>query len=122
MNHVFVINNATRKEYDVPCTILVGRSPDCDIRILEPSISRYHIYFSIFHDDTCFIGDGNPVNGQGSRNGFLLKGKVYKRENTKVAFVELFGGEKIQIGANTTIEYIKFREEEEDSDATLEME
>ncbi len=86
MNRKFLVFNLQTKELiPVRSGFVFGRFVDCDIQILEKSISRKHASIDI-KGDQLFLKD------LGSSNGTFLNGKALTEE------VSLHSGDRIQIG------------------------
>ncbi len=77
------------KELAVPVPkCLIGRHPDCDLRLKSQAISRHHCVL--------YVRDGNVfVRDLKSRNGTLVNGQRIQTD------WELRGGDKLQIGPLT---------------------
>lgn len=79
------------QEFDLKGTqLIIGRSPDCDVSIEDPLMSRQHARIRI-EDDHAFLCD------MGSRNGVRINGKEIKVET------ELFEGDRIRLGTQELV-------------------
>src|SRR5262249_26446957 len=69
---------------------VVGRSPDCQLSLDDPLVSRRHAILRVRKD-------GVTVQDLGSRNGVLVNGSKIAGER------ELAGGDKVSIGSQEMV-------------------
>jgi diguanylate cyclase (GGDEF)-like protein len=86
--------------------VVVGRSPDADVQVVDASISRRHARFFCI-DERVFVADLGSVNRTRVR-GETLDGQV-----------ELHNGDHIQLGDDLIVMFNRFDAAEEDAAAEL---
>jgi hypothetical protein len=90
------VGNAQQRTYDLntPVTML-GRGTDCDLRLVDPGVSRHHAELRVEGDEVVVVDlgstNGTFVNGQPIRRAVLTDGSrvmlgrttlVFRRDNT----------------------------------------
>ena len=78
--------------------VVIGRSPDCQITIEDPLISRRHARVLV-RDDAAFVSD------LGSRNGVRVNGRLIKGEHA------LKDGDRIRLGTQELLFSVMSRQE-----------
>lgn len=77
--------------------IVIGRDPECDIRIADSTVSRQHCEIVLTIDGTCMIQD------KGSTNGIRVSEIGHDRGYRRVAWQVLEPGKFVQLGRVTLV-------------------
>src|SRR5260370_3181740 len=76
-------------ELQTPVTLL-GRGTDCDLRLVDPGVSRHHAELRVEHDQVVLVDlgstNGTFVNGQPVRRGPLRDGTPISLGRTTLVF------------------------------------
>src|SRR5579872_5186722 len=81
-------------------TVLIGKSPDCDLCLSDRSVSRHHLELQV-------RPDGIHVIDAGSTNGMLLvSDKDPGAPGVRVGTAVLTGAARLRLGPNTEIELL----------------
>jgi transcriptional regulator with GAF, ATPase, and Fis domain len=78
-------------------THIVGTHPNCDVRLTDPTVSRYHLELQL-------LADGVKVTDLQSTNGTMHGG-------TKLGTVVVTGPARLRLGKNTEIDLVPADEE-----------
>jgi len=88
-------NHQHTYELQTPVTLL-GRGTDCDLRLVDPGVSRHHAELRVEHDQVVLVD-------LGSTNGTFVNGQPIRR-------VALIDGTRISLGRTTLV----FRQDGQD--------
>ncbi|MEO8893450.1 MAG: FHA domain-containing protein [Coleofasciculaceae cyanobacterium] len=95
------------------CTI--GRSPDCDIYLRIPSLSRFHATIVVNESGEYIICDGDTATDKPSLNGTEINGKPLKSEHGQI----LKHGDEIRLSPLVLIKFFEIKTMEVENDGTI---
>lgn len=84
---VHAFNGEPIRHYELKAEMTIGRNPDNDIQLADPTVSSEHAVIEVGATGDCTIRD------LGSTNGILFRGKRVKKQ-------QLFCGEHIVVGSH----------------------
>lgn len=84
-----LVNCATGQTYELKTDrTIIGRESDCDVTILDPSVSRHHA--EILHSDTGWlVHDTGSTNGTSVNGSMTTKARIYDGDTIDVGKTKL---------------------------------
>ncbi len=80
----------TQRTYDLTAPVtMLGRGTDCDLRLVDPGVSRHHVEFRVEDDEVILVD-------LGSTNGTFVNGQPVRR-------VVLSDGTRVTLGRTTLV-------------------